>query len=99
MYFVNDVLIDANIYSMHALHVLAEGLRASGLKICSIKKVVVTHYHVDHISLFPLPYDTPLSQNHFNFFRTLTLIFKVILVVLIIYGQWVMYSTILSTMS
>jgi glyoxylase-like metal-dependent hydrolase (beta-lactamase superfamily II) len=57
VYFVNGVLIDAGLYSMRTLHALAKSLRASGLKICSIEKVVVTHYHVDHISLLPLLYD------------------------------------------
>jgi glyoxylase-like metal-dependent hydrolase (beta-lactamase superfamily II) len=57
VYFVSGVLIDAGLYSMRTLHALAKSLRASGLKICSIEKVVVTHYHVDHISLLPLLYD------------------------------------------
>ena len=57
VYLVDNILVDVGLYSARTLHVLVRGLRASGVNVCDVEGVVVTHFHVDHLSLLPLLLD------------------------------------------
>lgn len=57
VYLVDNILVDVGLYSARTLHVLVRGLRASGVNVCDAEGVVVTHFHVDHLSLLPLLLD------------------------------------------
>ena len=46
-------LVDAGMFSMASMHSLLSGLRRSGSNLCDLDLVIVTHFHVDHLSLLP----------------------------------------------
>ncbi|BES82821.1 MBL fold metallo-hydrolase [Pyrodictium abyssi] len=47
-------LVDAGIYTAEAARQLLRGLREAGVGPCDLAGVVVTHFHVDHMTLAPL---------------------------------------------
>ncbi len=57
VYLVGRSLVDVGLYSARTLHVLIRNLKDVGLRVCDVMNVVVTHFHVDHLSLLPLLYD------------------------------------------
>ncbi len=54
VYLAGRSLVDVGLYSARTLHVLVRSLRDVGLRVCDVESVVVTHFHVDHLSLLPL---------------------------------------------
>ncbi|ALL00286.1 Zn-dependent hydrolase, including glyoxylase [Pyrodictium delaneyi] len=47
-------LVDAGIYTARAARQLLRGLREAGIRPCDLAGVVVTHFHVDHMTLAPV---------------------------------------------
>ncbi|MEB2836822.1 MAG: MBL fold metallo-hydrolase [Desulfurococcales archaeon] len=43
-------LVDAGMYTARCVHDIIRGLRAAGLDPCRIERIVVTHFHVDHLT-------------------------------------------------
>lgn len=53
-YIVGKSIIDPGMYSAPAIHALLSAIRRSGLKATEIEKIVITHFHVDHMSALPV---------------------------------------------
>ncbi|MCE4611821.1 MAG: MBL fold metallo-hydrolase [Desulfurococcales archaeon] len=47
---VDTILVDAGMYHARSFHTLLKGLRRSGVEPKSISRVIITHYHVDHLT-------------------------------------------------
>ena len=50
-------LIDAGMYSIRSFHELINRVASIGLRIGDLESIVVTHFHVDHITLSPILYE------------------------------------------
>ena len=47
---VDTVLVDAGMYHARSFYTLLRGLRRAGVNPKSVSRVIVTHYHVDHLT-------------------------------------------------
>ena len=45
------LMMDAGLNTDQSYNVLSEGLKGLGYKIGDIKKLIITHYHLDHCGL------------------------------------------------
>jgi glyoxylase-like metal-dependent hydrolase (beta-lactamase superfamily II) len=50
----NKYLIDAGFYNIISFHELIRKLRSINIRLCDIEAVLITHFHVDHLSLAPV---------------------------------------------
>lgn len=57
VYLVGSSLVDVGLYSGASIHALIRGLKDNGLRVCDITSVIVTHFHVDHLSMLPVVLD------------------------------------------
>ncbi len=55
-------LIDAGMYNMRSFHELSKEIKKLGYKISDMESVIVTHFHVDHITLSPVLYSLGASD-------------------------------------
>jgi glyoxylase-like metal-dependent hydrolase (beta-lactamase superfamily II) len=47
-------MIDAGMYNIRSFHEFSKGISSLGYKICDLESVIVTHFHVDHITMSPI---------------------------------------------
>ncbi|AFZ70807.1 Zn-dependent hydrolase, glyoxylase [Caldisphaera lagunensis DSM 15908] len=55
-------LIDSGMYNMRSFHELSREIKKNGYKINEMESVIVTHFHVDHITLSPVLYSLGASD-------------------------------------
>jgi len=55
-------LIDAGMYNMRSFHELSKEVKKLGYKMSDMESVIVTHFHVDHITLSPVLYSLSASD-------------------------------------
>lgn len=54
-YIINgSLIIDPGMYSAPSLHALLSAIKGAGSRACEIEKIVITHFHVDHMSALPV---------------------------------------------